>query len=249
MSKIAIRFDDITEDMDWNKFRRMESLLERYQVKPLLGLVPENHDPNLQKGGAHPDFSSQLQVWQKRGYSFAVHGMNHIYTTKAAGLFPLNAFSEFAGVSYEKQKEMLQRGKSLLEAKGIVTDIFMAPGHSFDKNTLKALKEVGFRYVTDGFGTVPYMRSGLIFLPIAFRKGKDVARKDGYTTVVFHTNSMTETDFVAAEKMFEAHASDFTSYTEYLQVVPVGRSIFGNWKEYGMATVKRLLVKGTSMLH
>lgn len=248
MTKIAIRFDDITEDMDWNKFRRMESLLEQYQVKPLLGLVPDNQDPNLKKGGPHPDFAAQLQLWQQRGYSFAVHGLHHIYSTKSAGLFPLNAFSEFAGVSYEKQKEMLQRGKRLLEAKGIVTDIFMAPGHSFDKNTLKALKEVGFRYVTDGFGAIPYSRSGLIFLPIAFRKGKDVARKDGYTTVVFHTNSMTETDFVAAEKMFEAHASDFISYTEYLQVSPVSRSIFGNWKEYGMATVKRLLVKGKAML-
>ena len=39
-----------------------------------------------------------------------MHGVNHIYTTKKGGLFPLNNFSEFAGLSYDEQYELLSYG-------------------------------------------------------------------------------------------------------------------------------------------
>ena len=50
----------------------------------------------------------------------------------------------------KEQKEKLLLGKAALENEGIYTDTFMAPGHSYDRNTLKALKTIGFEYVTDG---------------------------------------------------------------------------------------------------
>ena len=55
---------------------------------------------------------------------------------------------------------------------GIQADIFMAPGHTYDKNTLKVLKECGFTHVTDGFWKTPYLRQGLTFLPISEKKSK-----------------------------------------------------------------------------
>ena len=42
--KIAVRLDDITPDMDWEGFLRFKALLDRYQVKPLIGVIPQNRD-------------------------------------------------------------------------------------------------------------------------------------------------------------------------------------------------------------
>ena len=80
----------------------------------------------------------------------------------------MNAQSEFAGKSYEEQYQLLESGQKKLLDRDIETKLFMAPGHTFDKTTLRALKALGFTHVTDGFGDLPYVRSGITFLPIAF---------------------------------------------------------------------------------
>lgn len=240
--KIAVRLDDITPDMDWEKFRRLEALLDKYHIAPLLGIVPDNQDENLMRNPAMPDFAQQIQNWEAKDWVLAMHGWKHIYTTKKGGLFPLNNFSEFAGVSKEKQREMICDGMEKLRRLGVRTNIFMAPAHSFDKATLAVLKEAGFQYITDGFGSSPYEWKGLIFLPIAFQKNKDINKNSGYTTLVFHTNTMNEQDFINSEKVLEKHKEDFISYKEYLEALAIRQTVAGRIKEYGMATMKRCLV-------
>lgn len=240
--KIAVRLDDITPDMDWEKFRRLEKILDENHIAPLLGIVPDNQDFNLKRNPAMPDFDMQMKMWEDKDWIFAMHGWKHIYTTKKGGLFPLNNFSEFAGVAKKKQREMIYDGKKKLQNMGVVTDIFMAPAHSFDKNTLAVLKEAGFQYITDGFGVMPYQWKGLKFLPIAFRKSKDIEKKEGYTTLVFHTNTMDEQDFQDFEKIVENHKNDFISYKEYLKIPAVKQTVTGRIKEYAMASFKHLLV-------
>ena len=241
--KIAVRLDDITPDMDWEKFHRLEKLLEEYRISPLLGIVPDNQDPNLSRNPVRKDFEEQVKKWEEKGWSLALHGWKHLYTTKKGGLFPLNHFSEFAGLKKSIQKAMISDGKEKLKRIGIQTNIFMAPAHSFDKNTLEVLKEAGFLYVTDGFGTYPYQWKGLTFLPIAFQKSKDIEKEDGYTTLVFHTNTMKDEDFLDVEKLFREHRKDFISYKEYLKVPAISQTMWGRVKEYSMATTKRMLVK------
>ena len=97
--KVAVRLDDITPDMDWERFLKFKELLDRYQVKPLIGVVPENRDENLKseykKWDKGPDdFWGYIRGLQKEGWVIAMHGLYHIYTTKKGGLFPLNNFSE-----------------------------------------------------------------------------------------------------------------------------------------------------------
>ena len=240
--KIAVRLDDITPDMDWEKFRRLEKLLDKYHIAPLIGIVPDNQDPNLMRSPAMPDFDAQIKTWEAKDWVFAMHGWKHIYTTQKGGLFPLNNFSEFAGVPKNKQREMIYDGKERLQKMGVITNIFMAPAHSFDKNTLVVLKEAGFKYITDGFGEVPYEWRGLTFLPIAFQKSKDIEKPEGYTTLVFHTNTMNDQDFENFEKTLEKHKDDFISYKKYLKVPAKKQNIVGRLKEYSMATMKRILV-------
>lgn len=241
--KTAIRMDDITPDMDFEKFYRVKKLLDTYQIKPLIGVVPFNQDSNLMKNPLLEDFPGFLKSLKEDGYVIALHGCYHVYTTDKKGLFPLNNFSEYAGISYEKQNEMICRGKARLREWGIDTDIFMAPAHTFDKNTIKALKMNGFRAATDGFGSKPYIRRGLVFYPIAAKRSECFSDKKGYTTLVLHTNMMEEKDFETLEKQLQENHEKFISYSEYLDVSAVKRGPLGNMAEYMMALTKYVLVR------
>lgn len=238
--KIAVRMDDITPDMNWENFRFFQDLFEKAGITPLLGIVPESRDGKLCCENPHEDFYEVMRRLKEQGYCFAIHGCYHLYTTKRGGLFPLNNSSEFAGVPYEKQKEMLCFGKRKLKEQGIDTDIFMAPAHSYDKNTLRALKELGITKVTDGFGKEPYLYKGLTFYPISFLLGRSLKGKGGVTTLVLHANTVTEADRDRYRRIFEEYGENMISYSEYLERTPVRRRLPGRILEYLLAKGKFL---------
>lgn len=240
--KIAVRLDDITPDMNWDNFNFFRDLFKETGITPLLGIVPENQDENLTKGVEREDFFEVMRALGQEGYSFALHGCYHVYTTKKGGLFPLNHFSEFAGVPYEKQKEMIEKGRDKLKAQGIVTDIFMAPAHSYDRNTLRALKEAGFNKITDGFGDEPYHDFDMDFYPISFKLSRSLRKNKGLTTMVIHANSINEADRERYLKIFKENGKDMISYSEYLKYPVVRRGIWGRCKEYLLANFKRIMV-------
>lgn len=254
--RIAIRMDDITPDMDWERFFQVKAILDQYQVKPLIGVVPDNYDENLicrctgKQQEQAPNSVKPTDYWQyirelkQQGWIIAMHGYRHIYGTKKGGLFPLNDFSELAGLPYEIQHKMLADGKRILEEKGIFTDIFMAPAHAYDQNTLKVLREIGFTGITDGFGRQPYRWKGLTFYPISFQMSHSLKRKKGTTTLVLHAGTMNEQDRERIRGYFENHGStEWISYGDYLEEETVKRGFLGHLKEYWLAKIKFLLVK------
>jgi predicted deacetylase len=239
---IAIRMDDITPDMDWAKFLRFKELCDSYQVKPLIGVVPDNQDTMLQIDDKRADFWKYVLRLQADGWTIAQHGVYHVYTTNKMGCFPLNRLSEFAGLPYDKQYEMLSYGKNILEQNDIKTDIFMAPAHSFDRNTLKALKNIGFAKLTDGFGDMPYKSKGMTFYPISYKQSSSLKKEKGYTTFVVHSNTMNDKDFARYEKLFKENSDKLISYSELLKLKPKKCNVFENIKEYIMAVAKFVLV-------
>ena len=245
MVKIAIRLDDITPDMDWDKFRQVKDILNKYNVKPLIGVVPDNQDEKLHKNRVNPMFWQCVKELQEDGWSVAQHGYCHIYKTKSGGIFPLNHQSEFVGIPYDEQLEDISKGMSILKDNGIDVNIFMAPGHTYDNNTLKALKKAGFLYITDGYGSRPYIREGLKFLPISFHKGRSLKKKKGFTTFVYHTNEMSEAEIKKLESMLSDNRNRLINYSEYLEVdyYIKERTAYGNLVEYLKATIKYILVR------
>jgi predicted deacetylase len=242
MMRIAIRMDDITPDMDWDKFNKFKTILDRYGVKPLIGVVPDNQDPKLSLNEAHEDFWDYIKELQNDGWTIAMHGLSHLYTTKEGGMFPLNHKSEFAGYSYDKQCEMISKGKELLASHGIYTDIFMAPSHSYDVNTIEALKKNGFTKITDGFGYEPYERYGMTFYPISANRGSVLkSSRDGAVTFVVHTNTMKDKEFDYYEQVCQNQS--MISYRDLFRETPVRRGIFGALRERLMASAKYTLVR------
>ncbi|MCR4904151.1 MAG: DUF2334 domain-containing protein [Butyrivibrio sp.] len=240
--KIVIRMDDITPGMDWGKFNRFKKLLDENGIKPLIGVVPDCRDEKLAIDKKREDFWQLLSEWKEDGWVIALHGLNHLYTTKCGGMLPLNRQSEFAGLSYDKQYEMIKKGKEILKEKGISTDIFMAPSHSYDDNTLKALRDNGFTKLTDGFGYKPYLWKDITFFPISVNK-KSVLKsdKDGIVTFVVHTNTMTDAEFNFYKDLF-IKSNKVVSYSEMLNAKPDNMSYAGHIKEKLTALSKRQLV-------
>ena len=239
--RIAIRMDDITPDMDWKKFLKVKELLDSHGIKPLIGVVPENRDNKLHAQDAKEDFWQYVRDLQKSGWMIAMHGFNHLYTTKEGGLFPIGSKSEFAGHSLAKQEEMIKRGKEILESNGISTDIFMAPSHSFDKNTLKALKKNGFGIITDGFGTGPYRERDMVFYPISLKRSSSLKdTRDGLVTFVYHAATMDDGDFERLEKLLLT--DKVVSYDEYRNLEVSKRGPLESLMQYALARGKRALV-------
>ncbi|MCM1262453.1 MAG: DUF2334 domain-containing protein [Butyrivibrio sp.] len=241
--QIAIRMDDITPDMDWERFRRFKEILDKLNVKPLIGIVPDNKDDNLHKTEANNDFWGYVKELQESGWCIALHGYQHIYTTKKGGLFPLNLFSEFAGISLSEQRNMIQKGTEILKQHGISTDIFMAPAHSYDRNTLQALKELGYNKITDGFGKAPYRWQGMTFYPISFLMSRSFKKKNGTTTMVVHVNGIDDLAMKNLEELMYRHKDSLISYETFLAANSIDRGFCGHAAEYLLAVMKRILVR------
>lgn len=247
--KITVRMDDITPDMDWKSFDAFCALFEKYGIRPLLGIVPANADPKLQIEEADPLFYEKMKRLQKAGYTLAMHGCYHVYATKRGGSFPLNAQSEFAGRPEEEQRELLTKGKTLLEAQGIHTDIFMAPGHTFDRTTVKLLRQLGFSYITDGFGKRPYVRDGMTFLPISFLRRFCFSDREGITTIVIHANHSTKQELKTYEEMFRANRERFVPYAAFMEQTALRQGIRARALEYAMALMKQRAASAKRALH
>lgn len=240
---MAFRIDDVTADLDWDKFEAVMNILSKYEAWPLLGVVPQNEDVSLMVGEKKSDFWEYLHKLQQSGCCIAMHGCYHQYVTDKKGMFPLNAYSEFAGRSVEEQEQIIEHGKKCLEEHGISTDIFMPPAHSFDKNTVKILKEKGFNYITDGFGMVPYERMGMTFVPICVRTQKAWKKEKGTYTVVLHTNTMSDESINNLENTIKQNREKVCAYKEFLSIQPVQRDFIGNSYEYITAFTKHIAVK------
>ena len=49
MTKYLFRIDDVCPEMDWGKFDRLVNLFKRFEIKPLLAVVPDNQDEKWSK--------------------------------------------------------------------------------------------------------------------------------------------------------------------------------------------------------
>ncbi|MFN7930694.1 MAG: DUF2334 domain-containing protein [Blastocatellia bacterium] len=161
-----LRFDDLCPTMNWAIWDELEAILVREQICPLLAVVPDNQDPELQCAPPAPDFWERVRSWQARGWNVALHGYQHKFVTAEAGLIGLNPFSEFAGLPAPAQKEKLARALAIFRREKLVADAWSAPAHSFDQTTLQCLADMGLRTISDGLFLLPQLDAqGFFWLP------------------------------------------------------------------------------------
>jgi hypothetical protein len=184
-TQYIFRLDDASEFMDLHKWNPFFELFDKYDIKPIIAVIPFNRDPKMIIGKPDLMFWDKVRQWQKKGYHIAMHGYEHLYSNNERGLIGLNNYSEFAGVPFEKQCEMLSNAFCKFQVENIKTKIFVAPAHSFDKNTLKALRKVTtITQISDGFFLNPIKMHGLNWIPQQLWVPKN--KKNGLWTICYH---------------------------------------------------------------
>lgn len=190
MRYYLIRIDDVCETMDWEIFCDLLDKLRERNIKPLLGVVPYNCDKDLKIDSARGDFWPFIKGLQDEGYPIALHGYKHIVNENNWGIVGSKKKSEFAGKTYREQYQMIHMSNDLLKKYGIITDIFFAPYHSYDYNTIRALKDNGFVTISDGFSIGPYIRGEMLFIPCMHAPFSRISKlfPTKYQTIALHPN-------------------------------------------------------------
>ena len=229
--KITFRIDDVSLYMNWENFHHIVRMFEKNSIKPLLGVIPDNQDSELCRLTYNSDGWNEIIQLQESGWMISQHGYRHLYSTKDPGILGINKYSEFAGIDYSTQYNMISEGKKLLDQIGLASNIFMAPAHSYDKNTLIALKQLGFKYVTDGYSIFPYENNSLKFIPC--QSSRPINGLMGIMTVCLHPNTMVESDFEKLNKWIAGNNHKICDYSDSL-----------NYPSYGMLskTIEKLVL-------
>lgn len=203
-ARYLIRFDDICPAMNWTVWDRVEPLLEAAGARPLLAVVPENHDPELNVAPPAANFWDRVRAWQSRGWAIGLHGYQHRYVTRSSGIIGRNRYSEFSGLDRAEQLSKIRSALAIFEDQGVRADAWVAPAHSFDLTTVGVLAECGLRVISDGYALRPFMDSrGMLWVPQQL--GKFRAMQGGVWTVCLHVNRWTASDI----EQFEASLSRF----------------------------------------
>lgn len=212
-AQYLLRFDDICPGMNWDAWDRIEQILAKNGIAPLLAVIPDNQDPVLEVRPPDPSFWARVREWQARGWTIGMHGWQHRFVTVDAGILRMNRFSEFAGLPRAEQECKLRCGQEVFEREGIESTVWIAPAHSFDTVTVEILNKLGFRYISDGFWLLPHVDSlGITWIPQqlwTFRW-----RPFGVWTICFHINGWTSAELSAFEKSvlhYRDLISDFTT--------------------------------------
>ena len=216
MVSYLIRLDDACPYMDRAKWQRMEDILEKYGVKPLVGIIPANADPKTMIAPEDADFWKKARLWEKKGWSIALHGYDHVCISDGgmSGLNPFWKRSEFAGLPLELQREKIQKGYSILKEQGFEPKYFFAPSHTFDENTLEALRqETGIRIISDTIGCYPYREDDFVFIPQISGHCSEMPLS-GIYTFCFHPNTMKEGTFAALESFLAKNHHQFIGFND-----------------------------------
>ena len=209
-----IRLDDACPTMNHERWGHMEAILDTYDIKPLVGVIPHNEDPRQLIDLADTKFWSLVNAWEQKGWAIALHGYNHCYTSKNGlkGLNPFWKYSEFAGLPIEVQREKIRLGVSIMQENSIFPKYFFAPGHTFDENTLTALRdESDIRIISDTIARKPYRYGNFIFIP-QFGGHCQEMKIPGIFTFCLHPSTMSNESFDKTAKFLQNHSHEFTSF-------------------------------------
>lgn len=198
--------DDITPNMNWKQFWKYINLFKKNNVKPLLGVVPDNCDKELNVEEENYDFWRIIKSLQSNGtVEIAQHGYEH------KNIGQNNYFSEFVGLPYEQQLEKIKKGRDVLINNNIYTDIWMAPWHSYDDETIKTLKHLKFKKITDSIALYPFKCNDMLFVPQQLWKPRYFPF--GILTICLHINEINNQIFERVKKHVESNA-DIISFKE-----------------------------------
>jgi predicted deacetylase len=190
MARYIIRFDDFFVGMERRSLHRIAEYLLADAIPAIIGVVPAwQDDMPVSEPVGHDELWETVRTLQEHGCEIALHGCYHKLFAHR-NLLQVNNYGEFAGLDFQEQKARLQLGLEVFAAQKVACRMFMPPAHSFDLNTIRALREVGIPLVTDGKSFYPFLWDGVLFLPQISSDFREF--RWGLITICLHPQWMTD---------------------------------------------------------
>jgi hypothetical protein len=220
-AQYLLRFDDLCPTMHRARWQRFVPLIERFRLKPILAVVPQNRDPDLELEPPNANFWQEMRQMEQAGAAIGLHGYTHVCNTRGRSRIPLHSQTEFAGVPEETQRAWIHAGLETLRSEGLNPSIWVAPRHGFDLATLRALRKEGIDALSDGFAPEPFQEHGISWIPQQL--WAPAPKPSGLWTICLHANSAADGQVHELEAFLERNAAQFTSVERVLQEWPPRR--------------------------
>jgi len=228
-AQYLFRLDDACPWHDRARWHAVEQLFTDHDLHPLVAVIPDCKDPAFLKYPVDADFWARAKSWQEKGWTVALHGLEHIFHTHNRGLVPFNAYSEFAGMPLSEQEAKIELGYKLLVHHGLRPQVWVAPAHSFDRNTLLAINaKTPIRIISDGLSNQPFSRFGFSWIPQQLWRARELSR--GVWTICLHPNEMTELDLSQLQAFLQDNRGACISWQDAL----ASQSQLGKIRPYGL---------------
>lgn len=213
-----IRLDDCHSRMNVQKWDQILAILKKYNIRPLVGIIPFNEDPKLIYNKTAINIHSWLHAYRNE-IVFAIHGEKHLLTSSPKSLYKGLKVSEFCSLNYNQQFLKLKNAKNWFEEIGINVNWFIAPKHSFNKDTLRACGALGLN-ISDGIEFFPYKfkENGVVLVPQIFNVARNIPIP-GIYTFCYHPDTMTNEDFSKLDEFLYHKTGNFIQWEDSLNYV------------------------------
>jgi predicted deacetylase len=211
MLQYLIRLDDLCPTNNLEKWQRFFRLFDRYKIKPIIAVIPDNQDPKLTSHGNYNfNYWWLVRELQSKGYIMGMHGYDHCYVNQNSGILKMNKRSEFAGLPSSIQEQKIKAAASIFKRENIHASLFVAPAHTFDRNTLMALqRHTNIRVISDGLLKSPYIRFGFNWIPVQLSEVEP--KTENTWTFNYHPETCTDRAFYELEDFIAKHHRHFVS--------------------------------------
>ena len=208
--KYLVRLDDAHLKMHHVNWQLIENILDSYNIKPIVGVIPECEDLTISYPNTFSKnlFWKKVKLWESKGWAIAVHGLHHNLKKSKFGILPVNNISEFVGLSYEFQYQKILKSLNIFNNYELFPKLWMAPAHSMDMNTIHALRTCSIiTTISDGFSFRPYKRFGFNWIPQQLWKCRIIPF--GTWTICLHPNTIDISQINSFKNFLEKYSKDF----------------------------------------
>ena len=201
-----IRLDDANSNMDIVKWKKLEDIFLKYNIKPIVGIIPHNLDLSLIKKETNINFENLIQKWHSFNWHIACHGTHHTYLSRSNS----NINNEYFKLSLNNVLVKLNISNNFFSNIGIKTNIFFAPSHNYTTNLFKGLKFNNYNIISDGKYFRPVKKNGFIFIPQQFESF--FYFPFGTWTFCLHPDLLDSNDFEKIENFISKYNIYFNDY-------------------------------------
>lgn len=203
---VIFRMDDYSTDSKTEIESKIFEIFSKESLPIIVGITPFSYDDSNNLIPLSYEKKELINRYlHQENFDIALHGYSHKNFSNQKGFK-----YEFTNLTFEKQNELIVKGKSFIDSiTGKNVKFFIPPWNGYDDKTLDALEKNDFELISAGIRGF-YKKTGLKFLPLttnikdlekSFHLAKQSREKTPLIVVNFHSFEFkNESDLVNFEK-------------------------------------------------